>query len=535
MDTAQDLLLCVANDARDFSGASMSSEFSSNSCCSSGASSLTSQDLGRILEEELFSSGQSSSGDKMYVVRTKTEKKKKNKKRADVEEGRSFTLVVDEVRKKKKSRSDEVWTEDETSLSGGGGFSRWRKDSYSRREWKEEAEAEEDIFQDFVSMVAREERRKEDGVEINDAFWNICLGEEGERERRRLSRVLESLHIGDRPDIFADRCELLEGRTRLNRRRNDKDLGADDFFSDWRGNLQEKRGGRGKGKRRRRGRRSRAPTAKREGQQQQEEEVKIFKKRRRSGRNNKEKKNKADFASLFNLEDDGKKDEACPVVGRRRSRDEVEDEEVMIKENSPKRFKPEQHQHQQRGSFELITGAIEQKIREAFAAAEYEELEEEDDDDVDAEELSWSDRLAESSEEFSSLRDEVRRLRKSVRARADSEAEVVAFKEWRWNLENNADKEEEEEAEDVFGEWRHNFDQGDLVQSPRSPAVKIGSKSLVVQGPAVAMKKKTGSQDKPRPEKKGESRRASAALKERRRLGRCRGQLSQPRQRMGGK
>ncbi len=264
--------------------------------------------------------------------------------------------------------------------------------------------------------------------------------------------------------------------------------------------------------------------------------MKIFKKRR-SGRNNKEKKNKADFASLLNLEDDGKKDEACPVVGRRRSRDEVEDEEVMIKENSPKRFKAEQHQHQhqQRGSFELITGAIEQKIREAFAAAEYEEEEEEDDDDVDAEELSWSDRLAESSEEFSSLRDEVRRLRKSVRARADSEAEVVAFKEWRWNLENNADKEEEEEAEDVFEEWRHNFDQEDLVQSRRPPAVKIGSKSLVVQSPAAAMKKKISNQDKPRPEKKGESRRASAALKERRRLGRCRGQLSQPRQRMGGK
>ncbi len=66
IETAQDLLQCVGNDVREAS--LLQSSSSSSSTSSSGASSLShgSADLGRILEEELFSHA-GCAGDKVRI------------------------------------------------------------------------------------------------------------------------------------------------------------------------------------------------------------------------------------------------------------------------------------------------------------------------------------------------------------------------------------------------------------------------------------------------------------------------------------
>ena len=94
--------------------------------------------------------------------------------------------------------------------------------------------------------------------EINDAFWGISL-ERKEPRQRRINRVLDNLPFDDHPDIFSDRCELLEGRSKIvafNRRadkaqrvggkgRSNKPVKCYwNIFSDWKRNLDERRHGR---------------------------------------------------------------------------------------------------------------------------------------------------------------------------------------------------------------------------------------------------------------------------------------------------
>ena len=595
METTHDLLQCVANDLRE---ASFSAASSASVNSSSGASSLSygSADLGKIIEEELFSCPKGRGGDKVlliaskdsnctestghncifqiYVVRTQKKKKRrslsKRKKRLReemelslengviYEQGSSFTLTVDEL-KRRTGEEDEAWTEDETAGAGCG----WKKEEVSGAAWNEQEnkdrkEEVEDLFADWLSLLRRQRRAEEEQREINEVFWSISLGqaeeEESNRRRKRgrrgsgrssssamsLSQLLEGLPFEDRPDIFADRCEILEGsaaatgaRSQEGRRRKKKvrrwteqkaeeQMGYWDIFSEWKGNLEEeeeravrRRRGRGDAKRRKK-KRSRAPSKRKETeiestQQQLPRRVRVFKKVQHKEKKKATPKHVADFSAfslvdpdpedffldslgfLFRAEESG--GESSAFTARRRSRDDFEQDEddSGIALRSPKRFKVVQQQQQQqpRGSFDLITSAIEQKIREAFAAADYDADDDDDDDgdynDYDDEELP--ERLiAKSTEEFCSLRDEVRRLRKDIKRRlSDPDSEAVAFSEWMWNLEelvgrrvdDDETAEDGEEAEDIMNDWRHHLEEEE--ETPRrAAAAKLDSKHYYV-------------------------------------------------------
>ncbi len=55
---------------------------------------------------------------------------------------------------------------------------------------------------------------------------------------RRLSEVLDDMHFGDRPDIFQDRCEILEGDARVTKQKPAV-KSYWNIFSDWKYNLNE--------------------------------------------------------------------------------------------------------------------------------------------------------------------------------------------------------------------------------------------------------------------------------------------------------
>ena len=55
---------------------------------------------------------------------------------------------------------------------------------------------------------------------------------------RRLSEVLDDMHFGDRPDIFQDRCEILEGDARVTKQKPAV-KSYWNIFSDWKSNLNE--------------------------------------------------------------------------------------------------------------------------------------------------------------------------------------------------------------------------------------------------------------------------------------------------------
>lgn len=229
MEITIDLVQCVANDVVETNGSSGSS------CSQSAASeseSLTSHDLGRILEEELFEEGEKK---KIYVVKTKTSTKKpkktasgkRKKKKSNWEAKSYFTIQVEELQKPEKGMLSED-SEDSAAIPANW---QWQKkhldspvvwsattDQFDQDEVEQEEEQPEDIYRDWLRLMRRNSLTDECGSEtdINDIFWSISMEP---RRHRRISEVLENLPFDDHPDIFFDRCELLEDSGAAARRR----------------------------------------------------------------------------------------------------------------------------------------------------------------------------------------------------------------------------------------------------------------------------------------------------------------------------
>lgn len=74
-------------------------------------------------------------------------------------------------------------------------------------------------------------------ADINDVFWNISCDKDMVRTRR-LSEVIDEMPFEDRPDIFQDRCEILESDAKFSKKRPVV-KGYWNIFSEWRHNLKE--------------------------------------------------------------------------------------------------------------------------------------------------------------------------------------------------------------------------------------------------------------------------------------------------------
>jgi len=212
METAQDLLQCIANDV----GGAMMDDNSDNEALSVAATdgslgvrSVGSQELGLIIEEKC-------SGN--------------------------------------KDLASNVWVEDETS--------NWKRNGVSPTVWYGEADSEqpEDILADWHTML-RKTNSSDYCSDINKVFWEIIC--KSGNWRRRISQVLENLPFDDHPDIFQDRCEILESNGTITAKRDKEKFGKQikkmclspsywNIFQEWKWNLRELPTGVKKRKRQRR-------------------------------------------------------------------------------------------------------------------------------------------------------------------------------------------------------------------------------------------------------------------------------------------
>ena len=450
MEITVDLIQCVANDVEETNSAPAST-------CSG---SMTSQDLGKIIEDELFDAH----GDKtILLVRTKKTKRRKRNRgsksdRRKFEAKRSFTIRVDELGKKEEARVADAW--------------KWKKDLESPTVWDfDEASPSnnfelepEDIYRDWVRLLRRTSSTDSDDRDINDVFWSISLGcvesrPGGNRRERRISEVLENLPFQDRPDIFEDRCEILETATAM------KSIGDDrrqpprkqvtgrkkqpkcywNIFDEWKKIFREPRPRVGKRRQQKRKASSRKANEAR--------------KRRRGGNKKRVLPPQpaldtpedffCDFLSAF------EENVLLCDRGRRRSRELVDDDEpeLVAAENARKKRKTADwtssggaHRKnwdiirmESSKAFDMITKNIEQKIREAFQEAKREDgpRKEVAVSTMDKSESRSADprqkAMEESRREFVRLREQVRQVRYDrVRRRPDY---ATLFADWKWNLE----------------------------------------------------------------------------------------------------
>ena len=93
----------------------------------------------------------------------------------------------------------------------------------------------EDIFNDWVRMLKKKDIHI--NADINDVFWNISFDKDKVR-MRRMSEVIEDMPFEDRPDIFQDRCEILESDARIVKKKPPV-KSYWNIFSDWKFNLKE--------------------------------------------------------------------------------------------------------------------------------------------------------------------------------------------------------------------------------------------------------------------------------------------------------
>ena len=473
METAIDLIRCVGNDVVEASSSSESS-----------LSTVSAHDLGKIIEEELDGGKRD---EKIFLVQTKaasaaatgTKKKRRGKRRRAAngnvwESRKTFTIRVEEMHQVR----DEVDDEDKYR-----GVAEWRKNrlespvvwKFGKDEGEEQrrgrqdleekgGEEVEDIFRDWLRM----QRRGSGGVgaaeDVNDIFWKIGMSDSGRTRQRRISEVLDNLPFDDQPDIFGDRCELLETapsragaidvkpplaraarRVKEGQRRLRRQKSYWNIFSEWKKIFNESHGRRQKRKRNFKHRR-RSKRPKKVDQKDQSRLVvgcnnnsgfKWCKSPRKRSIVTMENYFR-DFLHVFD-EDEGETRTRC----RRRSRDMVDDDsDEVFEENIPKRQRvdPGNRYPYRRNwevirlessrTFEMITRNIELKIREAFRE------EAESSSSRGAADLEFGRiKLQESRQEFDSLRRRVQDVRQGRRRRSLEGLDEAAFDEWRWNLQ----------------------------------------------------------------------------------------------------
>lgn len=470
MEITQDLIQCVANDIVE-----------TNSSCGSSTTSMTSQDLGKILEEELF---EDIKAKKVFLVRTKKKRRARNRKHrsrnskdrrdsAEIEiDGKvwhsqsTFTIQVDEI---DKSGSTDEMT----------GSWLWRKDLDSPVAWEaddccsvehdnERRETEvEDIFSDWLDMQKKKKVRKA-RAEINDVFWNISL----DPRQRRISQVLDNLPFADHPDVFSDRCELLEGSKGTDKRKKKErpKMSYWNIFNQWKRNLDEDTDAAG-------------------GKLKKSNKLKSRRKRKGALRHLYGAKKRAAWLkrprhnSIHIIEDYYndfiKQFDDRP--SRRRGSIEME-KETQPQERSSKRQKIGTSSYKENWevvklesnkSFDFLTKNIEQKIREAFSNSRNGENTGPENREIptpvskplskpreEFENLpkSVARRMRKSHRKFTKLRIKVRKVREANKRLEEKQVPLDWFHDWMWNFE------EKESLEDIFADCLHIFDESDFSQ-----------------------------------------------------------------------
>lgn len=300
--------------------------------------------------------------------------------------------------------------------------------------------------------------------DVNDIFWKIGMSDSGRTRQRRISEVLDNLPFDDQPDIFGDRCELLETapsragaidvkpplaraaarRVKEGQRRLRRQKSYWNIFSEWKKIFNESHGRRQKRKRNFKHRRR----SKRPKKVDQKDQSRLVVANNNSGFNWCKSPRKRSIVTMENYfrdflhvfdEDEGETRTRC----RRRSRDMVDDDsDEVFEENIPKRQRvdPGNRYPYRRNwevirlessrTFEMITRNIELKIREAFR----EEAESSSSRGAADSEFGRI-KLQESRQEFDSLRRRVQDVRQGRRRRSLEGLDEVAFDEWRWNLQ----------------------------------------------------------------------------------------------------
>lgn len=411
MGVTQDLIQCVANDIVEVNSSSDEEDSRRPS------TTLTSQELGKILEEELFEqkSSEEEENEKVYLVRAKKGNKKSKKSKAKKESAngdgkemwaarRSFTLEVEELERKNRKRPRATKT----------GMEEWNMDLESPIVWDDnevttECEAEaEDILADWNRLLSKQSRMNRKDIE--EVFWDISLGKRNRRPRR-FSEVLDNLPFDDHPDVYGDRCEILEASKKRKERQARKRPAKLywNIFDEWKRNLDEERAMRRKQQRNRRQRRRPKQRYPRKNKTP-EREPKTHEARKRGVRR-------------------GREEEAPP---RNFKRQRTADWKNIRNESER--------------SLRAITKNIEAKIREAFEDSEEPEL--------SRLEVDFQRMVSNSTEEFCLLRDQVRAMRKENQIRLRRQSPLLAFSEWSWNL---AEKDESEESQLILNSSTEEF------------------------------------------------------------------------------
>ncbi|TRY69157.1 hypothetical protein TCAL_14218 [Tigriopus californicus] len=479
MSVANDLIQCVANDIVETNSSGTPSESGE-----SGSSNiLSSHDLGKILEEELEDQSEKN------AFRGRATKSK-NKKRRSRKSSQNAPIAVDPeeqgpYREPMEGNFTREYSPAPDIMTGSW---QWRKDLESPIIWKDMKDYEEEATLEPISTSRSPTRRSlnKNEKEINEIFWEISMGNKKEfpHRQRKISEILDNLPFEDHPDIFNDRCELLEASRKRKARKSKKPIKAYwNIFGDWKKIFNEPRSfykskqiTKTRGRQRHARKKGSNPRAKVDSQTFANSNFSWFKfpeKQRRFAQN---------YVAYHN--------------GRRMRDDSDEDQ---VEHQASKRLKMNNLNfdrnwsdilHESEKSLESITRNIEEKIRIAFQQGIKRDGKRQE---YSREFSMWSedtiDDMIDSREEFSELRDVIRRMRQSRQKDNRHRSMIKMFQEWRWNLDGGSEPGQDMGApdpEDIFQDWIHlTEDHEEKVQVP-SPA---DTKAMMAKSRVKDMKK----------------------------------------------
>lgn len=478
MSVANDLIQCVANDIVETNSSGTPSESGE-----SGPNTLSSHDLGKILEEELEEQTERNAS----RGRAKKSKKRRSRKSSqnfqeqqtvDLDEQGPYNVQVEETPAREFSPAPDILT----------GSWQWRKDLESPIIWKDMKDYEEEANPEPITTSKSPTRRalNKNQKEINEIFWDITMGNKKEypHRQRRISDVLDNLPFEDHPDIFNDRCELLEASRKRKARKGKKPIKAYwNIFGDWKKVFNEPRSfyktkqvAKFRGRQRHAKKKLTNPRTKVDSQTFANPNFSWFKfpeKQRRFTRN---------YVAYHN--------------GRRMRDDSDEDQ---LEHQASKRLKKNDMNfdrnwsdilHESEKSLESITRNIEEKIRVAFQQGIKRDGKRQE---YSREFSMWSeetiDDMIDSREEFSELRDVIRRMRQSRQKDYRHRSMMKMFEEWRWNLDGGSDIDQERggaNPEDIFQDWIHLTEDQEEKSNVPSPTE---TKAMMAKSKVKDMKK----------------------------------------------
>eukprot|EP00095_Tigriopus_kingsejongensis_P001669 maker-scaffold857_size87770-snap-gene-0.27 protein:Tk01669 transcript:maker-scaffold857_size87770-snap-gene-0.27-mRNA-1 annotation:"glycine betaine l-proline transport atp binding subunit" len=479
MTVANDLIQCVANDITETNSVGTPSESDDS------GHYLTSHELGKILEEELFQEQESQGNEKIYFVRA-SKKSKKSKRRAKPKAlptedevhndgwkkpGESYTIQVEEIVNREYSPAPDIMT----------GSWQWQKDLESPIIWNE-GQNEFAPANPGNSLTRR--ATKPTSKEINEIFWDITLGKDDTypARKRRISEVLDNLPFPDQPDIFEDRCELLEASRKRKQRKGKKPVKAYwNIFDDWKKIFHEpKHFYRKKRADKTRGRPRQMQYTKANDYPGSPVETRTFGNEQFSWFKFPEKhcgfpKNYISFHNGQRMRENGDEDPLEHQASKKQKMNNLKFErnwaEILMESER---------------SLESITNNIEEKIKMAFRQVSLDNRKH-----LYSQEFSnWSldrvDEMIDSREEFTTLRDEVRQMRKRRHMEHLHRSTMMAFQEWRWIMDGQPPQDgglDEAEVEDILQDWLN------MMEHPWQAPTPLQTRSLMERSKTKAMKR----------------------------------------------